>query len=413
MEGVGMGIAGAETKLKRARTAAQLSQNEVARALVVARRARGFGVVPKDESVLRQYKAWESGKVRPSDWHDELCEVLKASPQTLGLVDDAEATSSQLVIAKSVPRLADYGDASYLEHARADLSRLVALDNRFGAADIVRMSYKFFKSLQNLVGIGAYDRALERDFNALIGEAAELTGWLAYDAELHKLVRQMNNESLLYTRLAGDRSIELLTLQNSSMHAGAMGRPGEALHVARSVLEGDYSLSPRLRALFLIRMARALAQDGDESALALFDEIESLYLEGVQEGDPAWAWWIDDRELAWHKAMAAQDVNKSSLSMAEFERSVEATAPTETRSQYLHRAYLLLIQVDSASWDNVEGTIKTLLPLISEVESTRTKVLLRDAISKVATRQKVPGKISAGIAQLGIALDEADLTEVW
>jgi hypothetical protein len=141
------------------------------------------------------------------------------------------------------------------------------------------MSYKFFKSLQNLIGTGAYDASLETDFNSLIGEVAELTGWLAYDAEIHKLVRLMNNESLLYTRLAGDRNIELLTLQNSSMHAGTLGRPGEALHIARSVLEGSYDLSPRLRALFLTRKARALAQAGDESAIAIFDEIESLYLE--------------------------------------------------------------------------------------------------------------------------------------
>lgn len=46
-------------------------------------------------------------------------------------------------------------------------------------------------------------------------------------------------------------------------------------------------------------------------------------------------------------------------------------------------------------------------------ESTRAKVFLRDAIAKVAAHGKVPGKIQSEIAQLGIALDEADLTEAW
>lgn len=82
------------------------------------------------------------------------------------------------------------------------------------------------------------------------------------------------------------------------MHAGALGRSGEALHIAQSVLDGNYDLSPRLRALFLPRKARALAQAGDESSTALFDEIESLYLEGVRDEDPAWARCIDERELA-------------------------------------------------------------------------------------------------------------------
>ena len=122
----------------------------------------------------------------------------------------------------------------------------------------------------------------------------------------------MNQESLYFTRLAGDKTVELLTLQNSSMHAAAEGRPREALQIARSVLEGDYKLSPRIKALFLTRKARALAQSGDESALGLLPEIRDLYLNGVSDTDPAWAWWIDDRELAWHEAMVQRDLGLSS-----------------------------------------------------------------------------------------------------
>jgi hypothetical protein len=118
----------------------------------------------------------------------------------------------------------------------------------------------------------------------------------------------MNQESLYFTRLAGDRDIELLTLQNASMHAASQERPAEALQIARSVLEGSYSLSPRLKALFLTRKARALAQGGDEGALRIFPEIRSLFLDGVSDNDPAWTWWIDERKLAWHEAMALRDL---------------------------------------------------------------------------------------------------------
>lgn len=399
-----------QTRLRRARAAKGWSQNEVCARLARARRARGQ-MPPKPESVLRQYRWWEQGKKKATEWQEELCDVFEMSPQALGLVE--ESAPSPLIVPTAPPAAVEYGDTAYLESARAYLKHLVALDNRFGAADIVRMSVRFFKSLQNLLGTGAYEPALEQDLNALTGEVAELAGWLAYDAEKHDLVRRMNQESLYYTRLAGDRNIELLTLQNASMHAGALGRPHEALQIARSVLEGGYELSPRIRALFLTRKARALAQGGDESAIPLFNEIESLYLEGVRDDDPEWAWWIDDRELAWHKAMATQSLQRDSTAIAEFERSVEATAPTETRSQYLHRAYLLQAQVDLGTWSDAEATIKSLLPLIPEVESTRTKVLLREAIAKVAAYQKVPANIESGIAQLGIALDDADLTEAW
>ncbi len=164
----------------------------------------------------------------------------------------------------------EFGDSEYLQSVRSHIREIVALDNRFGGADLVRMSTRFFHALHDQLGAGTYDLKLERDLQSAAGELAEVVGWLAYDAEAHDLARRMNQESLYFTRLAGDRAIELLTLQNSSMHAASQGRPREALQIARSVLEGDYRLSPRLRTLFLTRKARALAQGGDESALRLF-----------------------------------------------------------------------------------------------------------------------------------------------
>ena len=85
-------------------------------------------------------------------------------------------------------------------------------------------------NLRDQLGTGSYDPRLERDLHSAAGELAEVVGWLAYDAEAHDLCRRMNQESLYFTRLAGDKTVELLTLQNSSMHAAAEGRPREALH---------------------------------------------------------------------------------------------------------------------------------------------------------------------------------------
>jgi transcriptional regulator with XRE-family HTH domain len=300
----------------------------------------------------------------------------------------------------------EFGDSDYLQAIRAHIHEIVALDNRFGAADLLRLSTRFFRTLHDHLGAGTYDPRLERDLHSAAGELAEVVGWLAYDAEEHGLCRRMNQESLYFTRLADDKTMELLTLQNSSMHAASQGRPREALHIARSVLEGDYRLSPRLRALFLTRKARALAQGGDESALALLPEIRSLFHDGVSDGDPAWAWWVDQRELDWHEAMVQRDLGLYSRAVDRFERSVMAIPPDEIRSQYVHRAYLLQAQVDSGTWDAAEQTIQQLIPLSKEVASTRTVVLLRGVPGQVARNAKVPGAIHDQLAMLGAALDE-------
>jgi transcriptional regulator with XRE-family HTH domain len=301
----------------------------------------------------------------------------------------------------------EFGDSEYLQSVRSHIREIVALDNRFGGADLVRLSARFFRTLHDQLGAGTYDPKLERDLQSTAGELAEVVGWLAYDAEAHDLARRMNQESLYFSRLAGDRVIELLTLQNSSMHAASQGRPREALQIAHSVLDGDYRLSPRLKALFLTRKARALAQGGDVSALHLFPEIRDLFLDGVSDGDPAWAWWIDERELAWHEAMAQRDLGLANRAITQFERSVVATPATEIRSQYLHRAYLLQAQVDNSTWDAAEQTIRQLRPLATEVASTRTVVLLRNILRQIAVCDKTPSSLQEQIAMLRAALDEA------
>jgi hypothetical protein len=301
----------------------------------------------------------------------------------------------------------EFGDSEYLQSIRSHIREIVALDNRFGGADLVRLSTRFFRALHDQIGSGTYDPRLERDLHSAAGELAEVVGWLAYDAEAHDLTRQMNQESLYFSHLAGDRTIELLTLQNSSMHAAAQGRPREALQIARSVLEGSYRLSPRLKALFLTRKARALAQGGDESAVRLFPEIRSRFLDGVNDEDPPWAWWVDEHELDWHEAMAQRDLGLANRAIILFERSMAATPATEIRGQYIHRAYLLQAQVDNSTWDAAEQTIRQLLPLSAEVASTRTVVLLRKIIRQLAVRDKVPPSFQEQAAMLHAALDEA------
>lgn len=276
-----------------------------------------------------------------------------------------EIPGESLVLAPRDGGRPEFGDAQYLESVWSHIREIVALDNRFGGVDLVNLSARFFRTVHRQLGTGTYDPRLERDLQSAAAELAEVVGWLAYDAEAHDLARRMNQESLYFARLAGDKAIELLTVQNSSMHAGAQGRPGEALQLARSVLEGDYRLSPRLRALFLTRKARALGQGGDDSSLRMFSEIRSLYLEGVSDGDPPWAWWIDEHELDWQEAMVERDLGLISRSITQFERSLAATPATEIRGQYIHRAYLLQAQIDNRTWDAAEQTIQQMLPLVS------------------------------------------------
>jgi hypothetical protein len=128
---------------------------------------------------------------------------------------------------------------------------------------------------------------------------------------------------------------------------------------------------------------------------------------GVSDADPAWAWWIDEHELTWQEAMVQRDLGLASLAITQFERSLAATPATEIRGQYIHRAYLLQAQVDNATWNAAAETIRQLLPLSTEVASTRTVVLLRNILRQLEVRDKVPLALREHASLLSTSLDEA------
>jgi transcriptional regulator with XRE-family HTH domain len=278
----------------------------------------------------------------------------------------------------------EFVDERALVSVRGHIKEFVALDNRCGGDEVLPLAGRLFRSLRGQVEAGAYEPALEAELYSTLAELAEVAGWLAYDAEQHDVVRRMNLESLYYARVGGDRMLELLTLQNMCMHAAARGRPAEALRLAGSVLGDGFALSSRLRALFLTRKARAMAQIGDAGAIDLLPEVRSLFLDGVADGDPPWAWWIDERELDWHQAMVERDLCLAHHGIAEFERSVSRIPAGQLRSHYTHRAYLLHAQITNRSWAAAEETVGSLSRLSTVVSSARGATLLRAGIGRLA-----------------------------
>ncbi|MGV9678805.1 hypothetical protein ACWDSJ_26275 [Nocardia sp. NPDC003482] len=275
--------------------------------------------------------------------------------------------------------------SDYVETLHGRIRQLVQLDLSFGGDQSSGLALQYFRSVHQKLGVARCDAANERDLYAAAGELGEVTGWLLYDAGEHELVRRVNNEALHLSKLAGDRTMELLTLQNVSMHAVYLGRPVEALRIAQMVLE-QQPPSPRLEAMFRVREARALASLGDETSSArALAKARSLYLDGIQDNDPPWVWWISDHELGWHEATILADRGDWTKSADVFRASVEAIPIDQTRSRYIHLASLLNAQIRAQAWRDAADTICRILPLVDEIRSTRTAAALAEAVDYLDT----------------------------
>jgi tetratricopeptide (TPR) repeat protein len=256
---------------------------------------------------------------------------------------------------------------------RSKITDLIEADVRGGGEP--REALRLFRHEQRQASL----TTPTRDVHAVVGELGEVTGWLLYEAGKHDLVRSTNLEALHLSRLAGDRAIELLTLQNMAMHAGDLGSPGESLGIVRMVL--DARLSPRLEALFRTREARALAQLGDKTtAERTFSHARSLYLEGVRDDDPAWAWWVTDQELRWHEAMIAADGGDLAAAIDLLQAAIAITPDHERRRLFNSYANLALLQARADARRDALTTVEACRPFRATVESVRSETTLREAL---------------------------------
>lgn len=291
-------------------------------------------------------------------------------------------------------------DAEHVATIRATAGHLVALDGLHGGRDLWPLAVRAFRAAY--ARLGSCAPGVARDAHAAVAELAELAGWLLFDAEQHADARSMNHEALALARAAGDRSMELLITQNMSMHAAYLGRDRESLLLARSVLESG-TLTSRVRALFKVREARALAQSGDRAgAFDALAEARSLYLDGVGPADPPWTWWVDDRELAIHQGVVHAQFAEWEQAAEHFHQAVARAPDSYPWARYIAGGRLLEALVRLRAWADAEPVAVDVLALAGEVSSARAdRLLLRVAELAGQAGSAVPSTLADALVRIG------------
>lgn len=299
--------------------------------------------------------------------------------------------------------------ADYVESLHATIKNFVALDGIHGGADIAPLALRSFRRAQRILGEGRYEPASERDLEAVTAEVGELSGWLLFDAERHEESRQVNAEALTLARIAGDASMEWFVLSNQALASVHTGRNREALRIAQSMTCGQ-DLPGRVRALFDVRAARALAALGDSSsALRAFDRARSAFADGTTTRDPAWSWWFDARELAGHEGMIHAALGDHSRALPQLATAVEHSEGQERFrwALYIHRANLLRALLRAGSWAEAERVAIDIAPMVGMIASARTEGLLRRTVAHPEARPQIPSTLSDTLDYIGKRIAES------
>ncbi|MDE3721229.1 DNA-binding protein [Nocardiopsis sp. N85] len=267
---------------------------------------------------------------------------------------------------------------------RATTGRLIALDTRIGARDLVASAASAATAAHHLA---RRSHAGDRELLSAAAEAHQVAGWIAYDAEHQRLSRRMSLEALRLANAAGDRSMEHFALTQIAMQDVHLHRPAEASHLCDTALTETRG---SVRTLFTLRAARATAQRGERArALGLIHLTYSRHREGPRDDDPPWAWWLNEAEIAWHHAMIHVDTGDRAGAVERFIASTHR--PGYVRAVFVAHAALLWALARAHAWDEAETVLlRDVLPRLGEVSSVRVERMLVEAARLLDTAGRRP-----------------------
>jgi tetratricopeptide (TPR) repeat protein len=181
---------------------------------------------------------------------------------------------------------------------RAVTRLLIDLDGEPGARDVA-----------DLAVLAVRHAPAGRETVDALAELLEVAGWILFEEERQVEAHRHNVAALALARAAGNRDLETLTLLTMSMQRAHVGRFGEALDLAD--VGAATTGSPRVRAMFALRRARAYSRMRLASpALRALDQSRAALEEDPSA--PSWAWWIDEDELLAHRGAVLANLGRLS-----------------------------------------------------------------------------------------------------
>lgn len=186
--------------------------------------------------------------------------------------------------------------AAKLEQRVIQLRRL---DDYLGGGDLAALVQNELTATIRLLTEASYVESVGRRLLVVVGELAQLAGWTLSDAGRHQAAARAYLAGVHAAHAAGDVPLAANLLSSLSYQVANVGKPGDAVLLARSAYQGArQTATPRTRALLADRVAWTHAKAGESTAtdraLGLADE-QLTHAEGYE--DPDWVYWVSRDEL--------------------------------------------------------------------------------------------------------------------
>jgi transcriptional regulator with XRE-family HTH domain len=173
------------------------------------------------------------------------------------------------------------------------------LDDTVSSAQLVPLVLAELDQAQQLTRQASYPDPLSTRLLTVVGELAQLAGWVASDAGRYQQAQRLYLSGVTAAQAAGERPLGAQLLSSLAYQIANTGKRDDALLIARSAVTGAADATPLVRALLLERLAWAAARAHDsDTARRALDGVDDGYAErsaGIAE--PEWVYWLDRAEI--------------------------------------------------------------------------------------------------------------------
>ncbi|MFJ7419506.1 helix-turn-helix transcriptional regulator [Streptomyces uncialis] len=372
---------------------------------------RAAGVQGKPVSA-QEISRWESGRRTPRDWLPFLAAVLGVSVDVL--------TGPPVPPEPAMPMLADYlpaGDPLAPLSARSgrrigggvvlDLHQRVhglrLADDVVYGLDLIGRAMRDLRAAVILFREARYTEETGRHLLSLIGEFAQIAGWIASDAGQHTEAERIYRLGLSAAQQGEDHTLAGNLAGSLAYQLSNTGREAEGLILARSALaEAGTDAPPKARALYLDRVAWAYTKAGGSECAqhamwALGEAGEALAEDSEGTESPTWLYWVDAGELQVMESRVYTELHRPLRAVPLLRDVLSRYDATHARELALYLSWLAVAYADANEPEEAAATAERVISLSADVASERTAERGRVVLARLTEY--------AHVAEVGAVLD--------
>jgi transcriptional regulator with XRE-family HTH domain len=396
--------------MEGARLVTMSSESEFGRYLAMLRRETGKSqrrlaellceVSGRDTVTRHEVSRWERGERVPTSWLPNLAMVLGLPLDRLERVlatsirdsNDISESSPQPTLSDLLPQTSAWQPSATgrrigkeaAENLAARAHGLRLADDVIPSHDLVAPAFRELRAAVRLFRETSHSEETGRALLGIIGELAQITGWIASDAGQHQQAEEIYRLGLSAARQAGDQSLVANLAGSLAYQHANTGREAEAINLARAAHHEAENAHPVVQALSLDRVAWATTKTGDaETAVRALSDAHEAIARPAPQDPPDWVYWVSDDELGIMDARVYTELQRPLRAVPLLTKILDRYDATHTRELALYLSWLAVALTDANEPEEAAKTASRMLDLAQDFPSERTAERGRVVLTKL------------------------------